>query len=332
MAGYNTIRGLKIKYLSADPAGAEAGQVWYNSTTGTLRVDSILNAAAWASAPAPNRKNGAATGGGTPTAAILSGNYGYNGSKTAEAEEWDGSGWTNIASIPSTNQGYNFGCGTVSDFSSMGGGYGPPVPGSTAVFDWDGSGWTTGASFTTPGCIQAGVCGPGQNALLCGGSGPGFAGRLNTTCERTGASWTNTGLLSTARDSLNVSGTKGEAIASGGNSPPQVLVVESYNGSSWAAETALPSARGVAGEAGTGSSDQFLFGGESGSGSIATSVRYNGTSWSADASLATVRQILGGFGTSTAALCAAGSSPVPSTTSETYSGGSLAPVKNISTS
>ena len=49
MANYNTIRGLRVKYLSADPAGAEDGQVWYNSTTGNLRVEGILGTAAWSS-------------------------------------------------------------------------------------------------------------------------------------------------------------------------------------------------------------------------------------------------------------------------------------------
>ena len=49
MAGYNTIRGLRVKYLSADPANPEDGQVWYNAGTGNLRVDGIAIAASWAS-------------------------------------------------------------------------------------------------------------------------------------------------------------------------------------------------------------------------------------------------------------------------------------------
>ena len=48
MAGYNEIRGLRVKYLSADPSNPEDGQVWYNSTTGTLRVQGI-GVAAWSS-------------------------------------------------------------------------------------------------------------------------------------------------------------------------------------------------------------------------------------------------------------------------------------------
>jgi hypothetical protein len=330
MAGYNTIRGLKIKYLSADPAGAEAGQVWYNSVTSKLRVDSILSAASWASAPGPNRNNNAASSGGTPTAAILHGNLGYNGPAAAEAEEWDGSSWANITSSPSTNQGYNVGCGTVSDFSSFGGGYGPPVPGSTSVYDWNGSGWTTGASLTVPGNIEGGCCGPGQNALFCGGSGPGFAGSLNSTIERTGASWASGGTMATARYIPSVTGTKADAIASGGVISPYTNLVESYNGSSWTNETVLPSVRGYSGVAGTSSSDQFIFGGTTGSGSLATSFKYNGSSWSADASMAIAKASLGGFGTSTAALCSAGNNASPGV-SETYAGGSLS-AATISTS
>ena len=37
MADYQDIRGLRVKYLSADPSVTVAGEVWYNSTTGTLR-------------------------------------------------------------------------------------------------------------------------------------------------------------------------------------------------------------------------------------------------------------------------------------------------------
>ena len=54
MTVYNTIRGLKVKYLSSDPANSEVGQVWYNSGTGTLRVNGILGTGAWSSGGAMN--------------------------------------------------------------------------------------------------------------------------------------------------------------------------------------------------------------------------------------------------------------------------------------
>ena len=37
MATYQDIKGLRVKYLSADPSRNGGGEVWYNSTTGTLK-------------------------------------------------------------------------------------------------------------------------------------------------------------------------------------------------------------------------------------------------------------------------------------------------------
>ena len=72
MAGYNELRGLRVKYLSADPANPEDGQVWYNSTTGNLRVQGI-GVAAWISGA--NRINAMAfaAGFGTQTSALTAG-------------------------------------------------------------------------------------------------------------------------------------------------------------------------------------------------------------------------------------------------------------------
>ena len=38
MATYQDIKGLKVKYLSADPSNLSEGDVWYNSTSDTLKV------------------------------------------------------------------------------------------------------------------------------------------------------------------------------------------------------------------------------------------------------------------------------------------------------
>jgi len=71
MASYNTIKGLTVKYLSADPANPEDGQVWYNSGTGNLRVDGMVLAGSWASStaiPTGNQRMGAA---GTSNSSIF---------------------------------------------------------------------------------------------------------------------------------------------------------------------------------------------------------------------------------------------------------------------
>ena len=36
MATYKAIKGFKVKSLSSNPSPAITGQVWYNTTTGTL--------------------------------------------------------------------------------------------------------------------------------------------------------------------------------------------------------------------------------------------------------------------------------------------------------
>ena len=71
MATYQGIRGLRVKYLSADPSNTATGEVWYNSTTGTLK--SLIDAQAWASgAPLITaRQLGASAG--TQTAALMAG-------------------------------------------------------------------------------------------------------------------------------------------------------------------------------------------------------------------------------------------------------------------
>ena len=38
MATYKEIKGFKIKSLATDPANPLEGEMWYNSTSGTLKV------------------------------------------------------------------------------------------------------------------------------------------------------------------------------------------------------------------------------------------------------------------------------------------------------
>ena len=44
MATYYDIHGQKVKYLSSDPSPVTKGQVWYNSTSNTLKIRSYKNA------------------------------------------------------------------------------------------------------------------------------------------------------------------------------------------------------------------------------------------------------------------------------------------------
>ena len=44
MATYRELIGKKIKNVSSDPSSGTDGEMWYNSTTGTLRAPTIVEA------------------------------------------------------------------------------------------------------------------------------------------------------------------------------------------------------------------------------------------------------------------------------------------------
>src|SRR5210317_884252 len=104
MAGYNELRGLRVKYLSADPANPEDGQVWYNSTTGNLRVQGI-GVAAWSSAAPLNTAIYYNTGAGIQTAALsFQGAAGADPTTTTQTEEYNGSGWSIGGALPAARR------------------------------------------------------------------------------------------------------------------------------------------------------------------------------------------------------------------------------------
>ena len=72
MATYKEIRGINIQSLEEDPYAVEGG-VWYNSTTGLLKVHA--SSATWTTGNDYNVGRSGKSGGGTQAAAwIASGN------------------------------------------------------------------------------------------------------------------------------------------------------------------------------------------------------------------------------------------------------------------
>ena len=100
MADYINIKGSTIQYLDSDPANPVVGQVWYNSTTQTLKGASAGGATAgtWSSGGNLNTARQQTTGCGIQTAGLCVGGEGAppGGLDTAGAfsEEYDGSSWT----------------------------------------------------------------------------------------------------------------------------------------------------------------------------------------------------------------------------------------------
>jgi hypothetical protein len=91
MAEYINIRGQSIEVVASDPANPTIGQIWYNSTSNTLKGGGVTTAGAWATG---NNMNTART--------YLAGCRNSNSSirfwwsilLLHATEEYDGSTWT----------------------------------------------------------------------------------------------------------------------------------------------------------------------------------------------------------------------------------------------
>ena len=118
MADYQDIRGFRVKYLSADPSNSAAGEVWYNSTTGTLRAR--LATEAWSSSAPLITPRHSMAGAGTQTVALGIG--GNNSGFKNETEEYNGSGWATGGAL-TTARGYLGGAGTQTAALGYGGNY-----------------------------------------------------------------------------------------------------------------------------------------------------------------------------------------------------------------
>ena len=89
MAEYINIRGQSIEVVASDPANPTIGQIWYNSTSNTLKGGGVTTAGTWASATSMGTARYGMGSAGIQTAALGFG--GIPPADTAATEEYDGS-------------------------------------------------------------------------------------------------------------------------------------------------------------------------------------------------------------------------------------------------
>jgi hypothetical protein len=75
MAEYINIRGQSIEVVASDPANPTVGQIWYNSTSNTLKGGGVTTAGAWATGNNMNTARFELGGVGTQTAGLAFGGY-----------------------------------------------------------------------------------------------------------------------------------------------------------------------------------------------------------------------------------------------------------------
>ena len=316
MATYRELVGKKIKSVSSDPSDSADGQMWYNTTTQSIRGLAITEA--WASSGPLILPNYGAGGAGTQTAMINFGGDKYpSPAKTNATLEYNGTGWSTGGNYTGTVS-YVSGCGTLTAGFGAGGSTAGASAVLTASAEYDGSSWTSGNSMTNArmntGSTMVGIQ---TAALITGGDRYPSTPRSISACEEYGGTnWTNGGAYPVVIQNTAQAGTQTAGWAAGGQSDPAPGVSNTvrdatnhYDGSSWSAGGTLPAVNFRAGAAGTQTAGLLFGGGPSGTSYVNATFAYDGSTWTAKPSLATARQSLAAGGVSspsTAAIAVGG--------------------------
>ena len=290
-------------------------------------------------------------GAGTQTAALAAGGSFGLPVQSDDTEEYDGSTWTSVNSFNTGRRALS-GFGTQTS-SAIGGG----TNGSsnqTGIEEYDGSAWTTSpATLATARRYLGGFGATSKAGVFCGGKNgtvynntEEYSSSINV--ETTG-SWATGGTLSNPRTTGSILGTSSTSMLAVGGyrgptpSPPSFQTqnsVESYNGSSWTAITALPIYVTSGFGAGTTTAGLHMGGSENQSPphqSTNKSQLYNGSSWSNGPTMTQSQQLGASAGTQTAALLWGGKTGHPTSNTNvtqeydgsSWTAGGAHPVSNI---
>jgi len=321
MTTFKEIRGTAIQVLSSDPSNPIEGQIWYNSSSGTLKGYQLANVNAWAAGGNyPVATNGnAATG--TQTAGLSW--SGYTTTYTPAANLYNGTAWTATGSVNRAMY-YSIGAGNQTATIKFGG------ESTTASYDnyvetFNGSTWTANPATLNNGRSFLSGCGTQTAALAVGGQIPPSGAGSNYTEKWNGTSWTSSGNYPGSYYGMYAFGTQTAAIACGGN--PGTTNANSFNGSTWTSVSSMNTARDMFGGAGVQTAG-IIFGGRLAptfASTTGATELYNGTSWTSNPTgLATARRNVGSCGSQSLALFACGDAgPAYTASTEEWTGQAL---------
>ena len=298
MSDYYGLYGQKVQYLASDPTDVQIGQVWYNSTSATLKVRAVTTTGTWASGGNYPINVSSLAAAGIQTAAVAFG--GITTVNVGTTASYNGTSWTANPTGLGTARRALAGFGTLTAAIAAGG----YSTGAEAVVEsWNGSSWSPVTSLNTSGYYATGV------GIQTAGIVFGRAPATGATESWNGSSWTTVNSMVTTRTQLGAFGIKTAAIACGGANPgTNLTTTESWNGTSWTSVNSLNTGRSDLSGSGIQTAG-LAFGGTTGSPSTATEL-WNGTSWTSNPTgLNTGRYEIGGSsaaGTQTAGLAVAG--------------------------
>ena len=295
MSTFKNIRGKAIKSLASDPSPVSNGDIWYNSTSQTLK--GVVPVSAWSSGGALNtavEQNQAF--GLTQNAAIsVGGAQDLNGT-----ESYNGTAWTNVADMGSNRRTTWCAVGTQTA-GLCAGGYDGTSPVANSE-EWNGSSWSEGNNLNTG---RYGNQGGGSQTSAITWSGTSDGGSTFPTASESydGTSWTATNPTNTGMYKSAGAGTSELALKFGGGGS---TATESFDGTNWTTVGSLNTARADSGGAGTQTLAIAISGNPIPVAGSKTEL-WNGTAWSeSPATIGTARASGGGAGSQTSGLFAGG--------------------------
>jgi hypothetical protein len=256
---YREIVGKKIKKVSSDPSSGIEGEMWYNSTTGSLRGPKFSEA--WSSSAPINTTRYGSGGAGTQTAGLMiGGNVGPSDTRSTAVEEYNGSGWATGGALPTATR--SLASAGIQTAAFAAGGY--DTANTAEAYTYDGSSWTGIPALNT--ARSTGGSGGTQTATILAG---GYTGSDSAKAEQyDGTSWSEGPDINTARRGLGAAGTQTSAIIVGGRSPDKDAT-ETWDGTSWTTSPAtLATARYDVAPANAGTSSTWMVAGGYGPSSI----------------------------------------------------------------
>ena len=302
MATYKEIHGIKVQYRDSDATAIE-GDVWYNSSTGKLKM--YASVGSWASGNAINTSRKQMGAAGIFTAGLIF--AGETSGFEDASEEFNGSSWTEGDDCNTTGSNL-MGCGTQTA-ALRAGGYNGSYLNKTE--EYNGSSWTEVNNMPHNHDSHTGSFGTQTAGLaVTGNQSPGPSTKVGVF-EYDGTKWTTGTSVNTAKEAAGGFGTSTTGMIASNNQG-----TEQWNGSAWTEGADNNTVRYLYGGAsGASGTDGMIFGG---SGTEAETETWNGTSWTEVADLATARTA-GGVGNSSSTAVAAGGGPSIQTTSEEWS-------------
>ena len=314
MTTYYETYGQKVQYLASDPPAPEIGQVWYNSTSATLKVRAF-STASWASGGNMPQPQGLNMGAGIQTAALTFGGFnattGSSGSVITQS--YNGISWSSAPNMTVATFGGD-GCGTQGA-AFKNGGYSASLGYQDRTETFNGTSWT--AQTNSPRLVNTGTAnGTNTAALVSGGYGPAT---WNLSCLLwTGTSWTAGPSYTNptaGSQGAGSAGTQTSAIVFGGGIPPAAtgIASQTFNGSVF---STAPNLNNPAYRSGAGTQTSAIaFGGPN------YTETFNGLSWTNQTGFSVARsdanQNSATNAPSTSALIFGGRPPGPGGTNST---------------